>query len=91
MCAEAIVMAEIEQITQVIELLSEIANDRTVPRNIRAGIDECIEVLKSTAELSVKINSVVSILDELANDTNIPRYTRTEVWNVASMLEGLKE
>lgn len=75
---------------QVIELLQQVVNDRTVPRNIRSSCEECIETLESKAEKSVKINTVVSILDEITNDPNIPMYTRTQIWNIVSALESMQ-
>ncbi len=77
---------------KVIELLDQIVNDRTVPRNIRESCEECIKILKeSTDPTPVKINAVISILDEVTNDPNIPVYTRTQVWNIVSILESMQE
>ncbi|MCD6368113.1 MAG: UPF0147 family protein [Candidatus Aenigmarchaeota archaeon] len=76
---------------EIIKFLSQIAEDRTVPRNIRKGCKECIETLKDESEdMSIRINACISILDELSNDPNIPSYTRTQVWNIVSMLEALQ-
>jgi len=78
-------------IDTIIQSLSQIAGDRTVPRNIRASCEECIQNLKDEKEdLSVRINACISILDEVSNDPNIPSYTRTQVWNIVSMLEALQ-
>jgi hypothetical protein len=77
---------------EVIKLLEQIVNDRTVPRNIRRSCEECIEILKNEKETkAVRINAVISILDEVTNDPNIPMYTRTQVWNIASILESMQE
>ena len=72
----------------IIELLEEVQNDRTVPRNIRASVEEVIKELKNEKEeFTVRMNSAISILDEISNDPNIPMYTRTQIWNIVSMLE----
>lgn len=72
------------------KLLDEIKEDRTVPRNIRSGIESAEEDLNDDKhEMSVRINSAISVLDELSNDPNIPVYTRTQIWNIVSMLEVL--
>ncbi|NOZ81537.1 MAG: hypothetical protein GXO63_00050 [Candidatus Micrarchaeota archaeon] len=76
---------------KVIELLEQIVEDRTVPKNIRRSCEECIETLKSEGEIPVKINTVVSILDEITNDPNIPMYTRTQIWNIVSVLESMQQ
>jgi len=71
------------------ELLQQVSEDRTVPRNIRTKVDECVEILNDEKkEKTIKINTVTSILDEASNDPNIPTYTRTQIWNIVSALES---
>lgn len=78
---------ELEPITKALE---QVAEDKSVPSNIRRDCRECIETLKSDRdELSVRINSCTSVLDEVSNDANIPMYTRTQIWNIVSMLESV--
>ncbi|MCD6478100.1 MAG: UPF0147 family protein [Candidatus Aenigmarchaeota archaeon] len=78
-------------INTIIELLSQIVEDRTVPRNIRSSCEECVNDLKNEEEeLVIRINSCISTLDEVSNDPNIPSYTRTQIWNIVSMLEALQ-
>ena len=75
----------------IIQSLSQIMGDRTVPRNIRRGCEECIGHLSDDEEdIRVRVNACISILDEVSNDPNIPCYTRTNVWNIVSMLEALQ-
>lgn len=73
---------------QIIPLLRQIADDRTVPRNIRTKCEESIQILSGAQDKAVKINTVISSLDEVTNDPNIPMYTRTVVWNIVSLLEA---
>lgn len=76
----------------IINLLGEIAEDRTVPRNVRSVIEEAKTNLEDDSkEMDVRLNSVISNLDEITNDPNIPMYTRTQIWNVVSMLESIHE
>ncbi len=78
-------------IETIIQALSQIKDDRTVPKNIRASCEECIKDLQNeNEELSVRINACISTLDEVSNDPNIPSYTRTQIWNIVSMLEVLQ-
>lgn len=78
-----------EKLEPTIESLENVAEDSSVPNNIRENCEECIEILKEKDEdLSVRINSCTSILDEVSNDANIPMYTRTQIWNIVSMLES---
>ncbi len=76
----------------VIPLIEQIVNDRTVPRNIRAKCQESIEVLKDEKQdVAIRINTVISNMDEISNDPNIPMYTRTQVWNIVSILESMQK
>jgi len=75
----------------VIPLIEQIVNDRTVPRNIRAKCQESIEILKDGGDVAIRINSVISNMDEVSNDPNIPMYTRTQIWNIVSILESMQK
>ncbi|RLF45480.1 MAG: hypothetical protein DRN29_06650 [Thermoplasmata archaeon] len=74
----------------VFRMLDELANDISVPRNIRRGAKEAKEILMRKDEtLDVKVASAISRLDELLNDPNIPTHGRTAIWNIMSALESL--
>lgn len=79
-----------EKLEPIRNALEQVAEDKSVPSNIKENCRECIEILQEgDEELSVRVNSCTSILDEVANDANIPMYTRTQIWNIVSMLESL--
>lgn len=76
----------------VIPLIQQVANDRTVPRNIRAKCEDSINVLQDeNQEPAIKVNKVISNMDRVSNDPNIPMYTRTQIWNIVSILESLQK
>lgn len=79
-----------KRIKQIEEILEQIVNDRTVPRNIRAAVDESKSALGSDNPTEVKISTAINILDEIINDPNMPMYTRTQIWNAVSMLEEIR-
>ena len=75
---------------QILELLSQIFEDKTVPKNIR----ECAQKSKNSLQddkedLSTRVDQVVQLLDEISEDPNMPVYTRTQIWNLVSLLEGM--
>ncbi len=80
-------MAEQLSIEAVINSLSEIQEDATVPRNVRTQIQNIISILKADTELSIRVSKVLNKLDEIAGDVNLEAYTRTQIWNVISILE----
>ncbi len=79
-----------EGLKTVLRMLEELANDISVPRNIRRGAKEAKEILMRKEDtLDVKVASAISRLDELLSDPNIPTHGRTAIWNIMSALESL--
>ncbi|KAA0002865.1 MAG: UPF0147 family protein [Thermoplasmata archaeon] len=78
-----------KRLEQIIMNLRELQEDISVPRNIRRGAKEAIEILQRDESLDVKVASVISMLDELVNDPNIPIHGRTSIWSIMSQLESL--
>jgi len=76
----------------IIPLIQQIANDRTVPRNIRTKCEDSIKILQNEREdLAVRVNTVVSTMDDISNDPNVPTYTRIQIWNIVSTLESVRK
>ncbi|HDJ96639.1 MAG TPA: hypothetical protein ENG45_01025 [Candidatus Aenigmarchaeota archaeon] len=82
-------MKEVETINN---LLDQIINDYTVPRNIRNAVQEAKNYFNdpNTKDIQVRIGSAISVLDEIINDPNMPMYTRTQIWNIVSLLEKMR-
>ena len=80
---------KIKQITDILDIL---ADDNSVPRNIRKGAtDAKTRLLDVKDAMDVRATSAIMILDDLANDPNIPLHGRTLIWNVISQLEILSQ
>jgi hypothetical protein len=81
-----------KNIEPIVKLLTEIIEDRTVPRNIRSAAEEAKKELTENIEDSwdIRLSSAISVLDEIINDPNMPMHTRTQIWNIVSMLETVK-
>jgi uncharacterized protein (UPF0147 family) len=73
-------------------LMEPIIDDNAVPRNIRRVVSEARSKLEGgDCELDVRIANAIYMLDEISSDINMPAHTRTDVWNLISELEKLKE
>ncbi|MCK5291094.1 MAG: UPF0147 family protein [Thermoplasmata archaeon] len=84
-------MASDEKLRQVMDVLDQLAEDTSVPRNIRRGAGEAKDLLlKEEDALDVRVASAIFMMDELANDPNIPLHGRTLIWNIISQLETVK-
>lgn len=85
---EGMEMAEKQQgYDEIIILLEQIIDDRTVPKNIRKAAEDSKIILSGADSAEVKISTAIGILDEITNDPNMPMYTRTQIWNAVSILE----
>ncbi|MDO5831726.1 MAG: UPF0147 family protein [Methanobrevibacter sp.] len=78
------------QIEEVCEILEYIADNNTVPRNIREAAGDSSALLKDEEQdQSIRISTVLGKLDEISNDPNIPVHARTLIWEVLSKLESI--
>jgi len=82
-----------KDVEPIVKLLTDIAEDRTVPRNIRNAVEEAKKNLTENKDKDwdVRLSTAISILDEITNDPNIPSYTRTQIWNIVTMIEMAKK
>ncbi|HTZ61759.1 MAG TPA: UPF0147 family protein [Thermoplasmata archaeon] len=89
--AVATVGLEPPEVQRIFESLAELAEDASVPRNIRRGAQAARdELTKPRVALDVRIASAVYVLDDLANDPNLPTHGRTAIWSIISNLESLQ-
>lgn len=76
-------------VDNITEALKELANDRGLPRNVKAVVENAIKEMHNSKDtVSARINTAISMLDECSNDPNVPGHMRTQLWNVVSMLES---
>ena len=80
------------ELTQIFEVLTQIHEDDTVPRNIRTKIKNTATLFQQNGMQTntLHVDKIIQELDELGNDPNIPMYTRTQIWEVISTLESVK-
>ena len=80
------------RIKQALAVLNEVTNDNTTPRNIRRAAKDAMDALqKQTDSIGVRASNAISLMDEIGQDPNMPPYTRVKLWNVASLLEAVKD
>jgi len=84
-------VAENPTLVRVYASLDELADDVSVPRNIRRGAKSAKgELSKPGVALDMRVASAVYLLDDLANDPNLPIHGRTAIWSIISTLESLQ-
>ena len=82
-------MDEDEQIRSVIEILEELQEDASVPRNVKDKMIATVNALQEKTDTSIKVNKALHELEEIADDPNLQPYTRTQIWNIVSALEKI--
>jgi uncharacterized protein len=79
------------EVQRALRTLVELADDASVPRNVRRGaLAARDELAKLAVPLDVRIASAVYALDDLANDPNLPTHGRTAIWSIISSLESVQ-
>jgi len=77
-----------DRIIDLIECLSQIETDDSVPKNIREKIRSAMNALGGEKDFKIRANQALQELDDISDDPNVPSYVRPQIWNVVSMLEG---
>jgi len=77
------------EVTNIVELINEIREDRTVPRSIREKLGMVRKKVEEKTNLS--LSQAIYLLDEINEDLNLPEHTRTDIWHLISIIEGIKE
>ena len=83
------VEAQISSLSQ--DIRSSIAEDFSVPRNVRSNVVTGLEtyLLNKQDDLDLRVYSTISVLEEQINDTNIPQHARTRLFEFIRDLEGI--
>jgi uncharacterized protein (UPF0147 family) len=77
-----------ESLERAVSLMKEIIEDTYVPKNIRDTCKKALDRLGNQKEkIHIRIGAAICMLDELSQDPNLPYNTRTQIWEVASLLE----
>jgi uncharacterized protein (UPF0147 family) len=80
-----------DMIDDVIGMIDELLEDKSVPKNVRARIEDIKTNLgDEKEEQGVKIGTSISIMDDISNDPNLPVYARTRIWNIVSVMETIR-
>jgi len=82
----------VQKINQAMAILTRVADDNTTPRNIRRTAKQASDMLlDESLSLAARAANAIDVLDQISQDPNMPMYTRTRIWNVISVLEGIRD
>jgi len=77
-----------DKLKEASEILIELEDDSSIPKNIRQKLKSIIETLRSGEDNSTKVSKVFQSLEEISEDPNLDPYTRTQIMNVSGILES---
>ena len=80
-----------QKVDATVELMESIMDDTTVPRNIRKIIEDAKQKIASAQNLDVNVSTAIYLMQDISNDINMPAHTRTEIWQIISQLEAIRE
>jgi uncharacterized protein (UPF0147 family) len=81
-----------QKVDQAMAILNRVAEDNTTPRNIRRTAKQASDMLLNEGlSLAARAANAIDVLDQISQDPNMPMYTRTRIWNVISILEGIRD
>lgn len=81
-----------QKLNQAMAILNRVAEDNTTPRNIRRTAKQASDILiDENLSLAVRAANAIDLLEDISQDPNMPMYTRTRLWNVISVLEGIRD
>mgnify|MGYP003681881388 FL=1 len=80
------------KLNQAMAILNRVAEDNTTPRNIRRTAKQASDMLlNESLTPAARAANAIDLLDEISQDPNMPMYTRTRLWNIISVLEGIRD
>ena len=78
-----------QKLTGAIELMSEIGEDFSVPKNIRMKVKEIMTYFQDDSTvIEIKASKAIELLDNISDNSNIPSHTRAQIWSIMSLLES---
>lgn len=85
-------MDDSEGLQEVLDIIQEINDDGSVPRNIKKILNELRDLFgNSDSEFKVKVDTASQMIEELSLNPNLPSHARTQIWNISSVLEDLSK
>ena len=79
------------ELQNLADLMNDVLSDHSVPRNIRAVVEEAMAKVSGKSPKIEDFSTAVYMMDDISKDLNLPSHTRTDIWEIISMMESIKE
>ena len=78
-----------DAIQEIMENLSNMECDQTIPKSIRSKIKETMGILvDDNINISLRVDRSIEGIGLLADDPNLQPYVRMQLWSIVSQLES---
>ena len=78
-----------DSVMQVIENLSMIESDASIPKNVKGKIRGAIDILRNSQKnISLRVDQSLETLGDICEDPNLQPYVRMQLWSIVSQLES---
>jgi uncharacterized protein len=80
-----------KKIKEIINFMEDLLGDSSVPKNIKRAINDAKVRLLSEEDPVLCASSAIYYLESISEDINLPMHARTQIWQIVSVLETIKE
>ncbi len=82
-----------EKLLKSISLIESILKTYTIPKSIKNSMKEILVILndEKIGEISVRVANAISLLENMTQNHHIQSHIRTNVWQIISTLESIRE
>ena len=82
-----------EKLLKSISLIESILKTYTIPKSIKNSLKEILTILndEKSGEISVRVANAISLLENMTQNHHIQSHIRTNLWQIISTLESIRE
>ena len=82
-----------EKLLKSMNLIDVILKNHTVPKSIKNSMKEILSTLRDerNGEISVRVANAISLLENITQNPHIQSHIRTNIWQLISTLESIRE
>ncbi len=81
---------EHEALEEIHFIITELKQDRSVPKNVVAKLENMERIFEDNEEdIYIKVDRALQMVEEIMEDANLQPFVRTKLWNICSLLESI--
>jgi uncharacterized protein (UPF0147 family) len=73
----------------IIAAIREVQEETSLPKAVKTKLDDIAAILSGPGETRLKASKALNEIEDLTDNSSVPSFVRTQLWNIASLLETL--